>query len=459
MKSHPHDLLLQELAASNTGGSRVVLDHLSACESCRTRLQAIRKSTPNPGVNQILLWPRHRIGLMSYEPVLESVSRSLPLLELKYRREREEAGHLFAELSRHPEERRKLIVANSERFHTWALCETLLEQSMEQNFSDADQGERLAFLALEILDHLSPAEYGTEPIEDLRARAWAYVGNSRRVKSDLRGAEEAFALATAALRRGTQEPMERAVFLDLRASLLRVQRRFPQALHALHRAIHIFLQLGERHRAGRAMVNIFNIHYALGEPERGLHLLYKATELIEPAREPRLVLITWHNLILELTEVGRFMEAQKWLSKARPLYRRFLHPWFENPRIWVEGKIARGFGQHDRAESLFLIARDGFLAENAAYDLALVSLDLAELYARQGRVAELKQIAEQVATFFSSRQIHREALAALSYWRQAVEAEQACASLMAGVATFLKRLRFDPELRFQTPEQASTASD
>jgi hypothetical protein len=53
---------------------------------------------------------------------------------------------------------------------------------------------------------------------------------------------------------------------------------------------------------------------------------------------------------------------------------------------------------------------------------------------------------------FSSRQIHREALAALDYWRQAVEAEQACAALVAGVASFLKKARHNPELRFQRPE-------
>jgi hypothetical protein len=39
-------------------------------------------------------------------------------------------------------------------------------------------------------------------------------------------------------------------------------------------------------------------------------------------------------------------------------------------------------------------------------------------------------------------------LAALAYWRQAVEAETGCRDL-AGVASFLKRARHDPALRFQ----------
>ncbi|HEY0512500.1 MAG TPA: hypothetical protein VGH73_11380, partial [Thermoanaerobaculia bacterium] len=68
------------------------------------------------------------------------------------------------------------------------------------------------------------------------------------------------------------------------------------------------------------------------------------------------------------------------------------------------------------------------------------------------RMAELKRVAEEMVPIFSSRQIHREALAALAYWRQAVEAEQACANLVAGIASFLKRARHDPELRFQRPE-------
>jgi tetratricopeptide (TPR) repeat protein len=463
MKSHPHDLLLQEVAASRTGGSQEVLDHLITCESCRKRVQALKESDQSGLASRVLAWQPHRTAPVSYGPVLESLSRSLPLLESKYQRERAEALQLFAELSRHPEERRTLIVSNSARFHTWSLCELLLQRSMETNFVDAAQGERLAFLAIEILDHLSEAEYGAEPIEDLRARAWSYVGNSRRVKSDLRGAEEAFALALAHLRRGTQEPMERAVLLDLRASLLRAQRRLPEALRSLHRAIKIFRQLGERHRAGRAMVNMFTIYYALGhtfgEPETGIQLLYDAIKLIDPAREPRLVLIAWHNLVVELTETGRLMEAQKWLAKARPLYRKFPQPWFENPRNWIEGKIAHGLGQHDRAETFFITARDGFLAADAAYDTALVSLELAALYAEQGRMADLKRVAEQTVPIFSSRQIHREALAALSYWRQAVEGERAGATLMAGVAAFLKRARLDPELRFQNPDQASTASE
>ena len=229
------------------------------------------------------------------------------------------------------------------RFHTWGLCELLLQRSQEQNFQDPSQGEGLALVALEILAAALPPQYGAEPIEDLQARAWAYVANSRRVQvRPERGGRGLYQLAFACLRRGTQEPMEKAVLLDLRSSLLRDQRRFPEALRCLRRALAIFRQLGERHRAGRSLVNMSTIHHFAGEPDREIPLLYQALDLIDPDREPRLLLVAWHNLIDALAEGGQFMEAQKLLVKARPLYQKFAQPWTRNPRKWIEGEDRAG---------------------------------------------------------------------------------------------------------------------
>lgn len=86
-----------------------------------------------------------------------------------------------------------------------------------------------------------------------------------------------------------------------------------------------------------------------------------------------------------------------------------------------------------------------------SYDTALISLELATLYAEQGRTADLKVLAEEMLPIFTSLQIHREALAALAYLRQAMEAERATVELITKVAAYLDRARHDPELRFQEP--------
>jgi tetratricopeptide (TPR) repeat protein len=373
-------------------------------------------------------------------------------VEEAYARERAEAPHLYAEILQHPVERRILLVRNCPRFNTWGFCEILLYRSWEENFKDPVLGESVALLAVEVLDHLEASSYGAEALEDLRARAWAHVANARRIQMNFEGAEEAFAFAFSFLKLGTREPMEKAMLLDLKASLLTQQRRFSTALGLLGRSVAIFLDVGETHRAGRSLVKMSTVHSVGGEPEKAISLLHRALKLIDPAREPRLLLIAWSNLIDNLTETGQFMEAQKLLMKARPLYKRFARPESQNIRRWIEGKIARGLGQIDQAESLFLAARGGFVLADAAYNTALVSLDLASLYVDQDRMAELKRIAEETVSIFSSRQIHREALAALDYWRHAVAAERAGATLVAGIAAFLKRAQHNPELRFQKPD-------
>jgi tetratricopeptide (TPR) repeat protein len=223
----------------------------------------------------------------------------------------------------------------------------------------------------------------------------------------------------------------------------------------LKRAYTLFLSAGDSHRAGRTLVSMEIIHHQAGTPEQGIPLLYQALELIDPLQEPRLLLCVWHNLIDDLAEAGRTMEARRLFVKARTFYPRFPEAVTQNRRTWVAGKIARGLGQDKEAEALFLAARESFLQEDIPYEVALVSLDLAALYAKQRRTDEIKRLAAEIVPVFSSRQIHREALAALAFWQQAVETETArrdrISDVVASVAAFLKRARYDPELRFTAP--------
>jgi tetratricopeptide (TPR) repeat protein len=349
-------------------------------------------------------------------------------------------------------EQRDLLLAKGRRFYTWGLFELLIERSMEVGIRDPVGAEELARLALQLSDHLDLAYYGVKLVEDLRARAWAYLGNSRRLRSDFAGATDAFERAEAHVRKGTRDPVERALLLDLKASLRRGQRRFDEALRLLQRATTIFVQYGHHHRAGRSLVNMSVVHHYQGHPEGGIPLLYRSLELINPEQEPRLLLCARHNLVDYLAACGRFNEAQEMYRQTRPLYRDFTDAWTQNRRKWVKGKIVRGLGQAGQAESLFLAARDGFIAEGIPYDTALVSLELATLYAEQGRTADLKRLATEMVPIFSSLHIHREALAALAFLRQAAEAERASLDVVTRVASYLRRAQHDASLRFKASE-------
>ena len=161
------------------------------------------------------------------------------------------------------------------------------------------------------------------------------------------------------------------------------------------------------------------------------------------------MLLIHHNLVDCLAGAGRFLEAQGASRAAREWFRRFPDDRLRHRRQWVEGKIARGLGQLPQAEALFLAAREGFLAEGIPYETALVSLELALLYAEQGRTVELKELAAGMVPIFASRQIHREALAALAVFQRAAEAERAGGEGVTEIGDYLRRARHAPELPFR----------
>jgi tetratricopeptide (TPR) repeat protein len=448
MKIHPSDLLLQEFAKLFASDHRQTMGHLLECPECQKKLEALlrpKRSVVATKVAKILDWSKRP----NYEIALHKTVRIFQIRRCAFSKERMEAVGLFSEVMGQPTERRQVILENNPRFHTWGLLELMLDRAREESFWDPGRGEETAALALELADRLDPHQYGPELLEDMRARGWAYLGNARRMRSELAEAEEAFHTAFTYLEQGTHEPLETATLLDLRASLARDQRRFDEALHFLHRAVDFFREVGDLHRTGRSLVNMSSVYEQMGSADLAIPVLYEAVDLIDPAQEPRLLLCARHNLITNLAETGRFMEARGLLADARALYRQFPDPWTQNRRRWVEGKIARGLGQGADAERHFQAACAGFLAEGIPYDTALVALELASLYAEQGRVAELKSLTHDIAPIFSSRLIHREALAALGYLQRAIEAEEVSLELVSEVARYLKRAQSDPRLRFE----------
>lgn len=460
MKIHPHDHVLEEIAATLSVADGWVVDHLAECQRCRDRILFLVSRVPVPskavGMADILPWPTS-LDEVDYGPAIEAAERSLLIRERTLTGERAEAPRRVVELLEHPPERREMLIRNHPRFQTWGLLERLIERVREETLEDPEEAVDLSQLALSLADCLDTTYYGAERIEDLKGRAWGYAGNARRVASDFTGAEEAFEKALRHLRKGTGDPLERALLLDLKASLLRERRRFDAAMHLLTRALRIYRDLGETHRAGRVLVKFSTVHEQAGTPERAIPLLHEALTLIDADRDPRLLLGAQHNLITNLAEAGRFMEAHGLFIQARTLYARFPELWLQNRRHWVEGRIARGLGQTREAEEHLLAAQKGFLAEKSIFDTALVSLDLAALYAVQNRMKDLKEISEETIAIFSWSQMHREtrreALVALSYLGQAAAAERASLEeVVARVAAFLKRLRYAPGLPFRQPE-------
>ncbi len=446
MKIHPNEESLGRLVARvGTGRGRRVLGHLLHCGRCRERLGDLLEWGADPGEGELPWSPQ------AYTAMLDRLVEKSAELGTPLEREQVEAPVLLAELLLHPAKRRRLLLRNSRRFRSWSLAELLLDRSREEAFVDPAQAESLARLGLEVIVHLESSDHPAPIVADLRGRGYAYLANALRMRSDLSTADEEMERASAALEQGTGDPFETARILDLKASLRRDQRRFEDAASLLERAIHHYRSVGEQNRAARAQVNLAVVRRHAGDPEGAITLLQEGMGKIRVDQEPRLALCAQHNLGFWFTDLDRFMEARKVFRDTEELYDRFPDPWTQRRRAWLEGRILHGLGQLEAAETSLVAAQRGFVEQEIAYDAALVSLDLAAVYADQGRTSDLRRVAGDMLPIFRAQDIHREALAALSYFRWAAEVEQATGELVRDLLDYLHRARHDPGLKFVAP--------
>jgi hypothetical protein len=117
--------------------------------------------------------------------------------------------------------------------------------------------------------------------------------------------------------------------------------------------------------------------------------------------------------------------------------------------MWTEGRVTAGLGDVEEGIALLARVRGEFASRNMAYDMALVSLEIAILYAGLGRTEQVKTLARHMTPIFREHAIHREALAALTLFRQAAERERVSEEFAREILSYLRKARNNPELRFE----------
>lgn len=386
----------------------------------------------------------------SYEITFDRVFARIGALDRKLRHERSEAPELLATLRPHPMARRMLMLRNSERFHSAGLCELLIEESWTQRFRDTAWTRESAELAVAIAEELNPQRYDLKLVEDLRTRAWAHLGNARRIGTNLGGAEEAFIEAERRWGCGSGSASELARLLDFRAALRSDQGLFEEADVLLDQAVMLYEEEQDHHHLGLVLINKGVVRGHLDDFEGAIELLRCALPFVDHEREPRALVVAVHNLVYFLNHFGRSREALAVLVQWRFLY---LESGDRNILLrlhWLEGMIARNLERFDQAEGSLREAQRGFIEQEIGFDAALVSLDLASLYLRQGRHGEVRELVHDMLPIFRSQDVHREAAAALIIFCQAVKRDRVSLSLVSEVSGFLDRAREDPSLHFET---------
>jgi tetratricopeptide (TPR) repeat protein len=363
-------------------------------------------------------------------------------------RSRAEAPRLLEELlPLAPEERLARLHADP-RFVSWGLCELLARRSCQTAAEKPSEAVHLADLAVHVADRI--AEEGLFEkswVYQLRSLAWAALGNAQRVDGDLIGAERCFSMSISWWEAGIKDTEDalgyEPILLDLQAPLRTAQRRFPEAIKLLDDAVKLFLHGEHRdpHLAGRSLISKAFLLTEMGESESALQTLKKANGLIDPAREPRLLLCLRHNLVDNLSKAGRHREADALLPDLRELAAAHGGALDRLRLRWVEGRVAAGLGEHEQAQQLLGGVRQTFLDASNPYEAALATLDLVVSHLEEGHTAEVRTLADEMVAVFRAHNVPREALVAVLLFQEAAHREAATAELAREVAASITRAR------------------
>ncbi len=166
------------------------------------------------------------------------------------------------------------------------------------------------------------------------------------------------------------------------------------------------------------------------EPERQERMELPAADTAEAAAG-------LHAQALGLVAAGRGAAAFPALERARRLYRR-LGDGANLVRLrHLEGKIGEALGATREAEAAFVDARQGFLLAGLGGEAAEALLDLAVLYAGEGRSGEILPLTRDLLPLLRTRDIRPGVAAALLFLRRLAETEHATLEVLSEIARYV----------------------
>ena len=431
-RKHDHEVsggILDRFAASEASEEerRQVFRHLLAgCPSCLRHLRLAGWHSEDQEArsgrsNVIPLGP----PAGSYDAAFAAAERAMNgALE----REHIPVRDLLAELEQMSPEEREFRARNLRRYAIGELALALVERSFELRYRDTAAMLHYAQLAVAAAEKATPETSGGRSLlADCRARAWAQLGNSHRIKTELHEAERCFATARGHLENGSGEAGPRAWLLLCVAALRTAQRAFGEAAGLHDEAALLYRRLHDRTGEAMALSGGAWARIAACDPQPAIAPLHRCLEILNPWHpwEEQLIRGAVINLVLCYVDVGRPQAAYDTVTMAEPYFEKCTDTLLRLRWTWQRGNVDRERGDFFSAQERLSRVREGFELQGLAEELAEVSLDLAIVYARQGRRAEFLGTIAEAAAIFQALGTTRELLGALGQLRAMADEREA----------------------------------
>lgn len=387
--------------------ARRIERHLAFCSDCRERADELSTLAQLDS----WLWP-------GYDEAFDRATERMTEQLAGFWGERRGSEDLLSELLRAPIAKRRQRVRDEECFHSLKLCELLRAQSKEKWFSDPAAGLDLAELAVEVAEHLDPARYGSHLVTDAQALSWAYLGNGFRIVFDLWRAEKAMHRAWYLQFQDDGDAYSKAELLNLTSSLLNVQGRYDEAIRLTDKAISLYREVDDRHLEGSTLIQK-GLHLSeQGRYQEAISQFRMGLNQVDPERESRLLLAGKNNLIGALSLVGHPEQAWRLLKESEPLYQELGDRILLARLGGLRGIVARDLGRFAEAEVFMRESREIFLENHLGGDVFRISMDLADVYVKDGRQRQVRAILGEVIPLGEAIGLRQETLMARLLYEQ-----------------------------------------
>ncbi len=408
----------------------LVLAHLrELCPECRRALDELdgrllaapevpRASSP-AHTSTVALDPQH---LAVFSGVENGAAEWVRLVS----RERRRAKRDLHELLKLPTEARRRRIENARtRFRSRGLAELLLAESKCRVATTPEESESLAALVPVVLLWTPGAiEKDWASIMCYRAEAWR--ANAARVAGHLRRATKLFAQLRAKLAAGDHASAGLlAEVARLEASLELDHGKYSRARHLLSEAASHYRQEKDWEGLASVLVKQGIVERRVGEPEKALATHQAALDLTrEHPAASGVAASAVANIALVLCELGRYVEAAALLGEHGEICAGQAGTGRSAFLKILQGRVAWGLGQPQRAEALLMESRNEFITQRNALYAAVVSLDLAVLYLEEGRIWEVKRMARLVGELFQAEQVDPMLMASVVVFQTAAAREE-----------------------------------
>lgn len=325
------------------------------------------------------------------------------------------------------------------RFGSTVLFDLLRKESLlvgRKSRQRAIEVAKLMLVSLETSD-----EVFEERIHDLRAFAWAWLGNAYQLAFDFPAAVEAFEQADHEWSRPRAKP-DLLVLADisrLKGMLLMVRREYAQATQELDLSCSLFQQLDQTRGEATALIKRATIHGYAGKLGKAVEDLREAMGLIDVDHEKDLAFAVRVNLGLALVRAGEAESAAQELKQARKLSHHLEDPLATITLNWIEGDLGELLGDLKKAREFYTGVRAQLCPIEHSRYLGKISVDLMTIHSQLGEWKTVGELAVATLPILTAMQLHSETVATVDLLAEAIKAGSVSRRILQDLRAVLRQ--------------------